>query len=134
MRKIIMSELIEVQSAQDVETRALLLFDINSTNTYKITVLYLVYKSILLNPNITLRALKWILNKHGINKNYVVKAVFLLSSDTLFGSIHTWSSVQKTRNVKHYKVNVDNELMTVWMSSKENSIPELENFNLDRPS
>ena len=116
----------------DVEQKALALFSGTSSDNYHQMVIYLTYRAIEANPSITVRALRWVLKKYGIDKDLIDMAINVLLSKEIFGAIHYYQAT-KSKGVKHYKINANNELMEDWVMFIKANRPELCKFNVTKP-
>lgn len=123
---------ISVADVQEAELRALSLFGDSSNPEYKQMVIFLTYRTIAENPNITVKSIRWILKRYAIDKELVDKALTVLMVKDIFNAIHFWPST-KTKGVKHYKTNPSNELMEIWLDSINTNRPELNQFSVAKP-
>jgi len=119
-------------SIADTEKKALALISGTPDIDYKRMVIYLTYRTITENPNITVKSIKWILKKYAIDKDLIDKVVAVLMSREVFNAIHFWPST-KTKGVKHYKINPNNETMQHWLDKISTSRPELNQFCVAKP-
>ena len=119
----------EIERAQAVALASL--GQIDCPDEYKITLMFLVYRTVLLNPNITLKSVRWILDRHGVDKSYVDKVLGVLASKDTFGNgLTLWAN--RTTKIKHYVANQSSELMKDWIAYVINDRPELEHFDLTK--
>lgn len=95
---------------------------------YGVTVLYIVYKTIEQNQNITLNQLMWLLNaKYMLTAQTVTGSVASLTSETLFNCVSRWQQPGKEAII-HLKVRpVDGEFEE-WLNKTLSENPELSVF------
>lgn len=107
------------------ESMAFSIFTDNVTDDYKRTVLCLVYRAVLKNPDITTRTIHWILGKYINDKQHIDWALNCLSTN-VFACVRRWTDEKKT---VHYKT-VPNSDFDSWFSGLTSSNPELLRFNV----
>jgi len=98
----------------------------------KVTILYMVYKTIESNSSITLNQLKWILDtEYMIPNDAVAGAVAALTSKTLFSCVSRWQpprapGAQQRSDTIHLRLRKDApEDFTQWYSDSVTEFPEL---------
>lgn len=91
---------------------------------YRVTIIYIVYKTIERNRGITLNQLKWLLGTEYMLQNSVVEgAVTSLTAKALFNSISRWQSPRQHETV-HLRVK-DCKEFSKWLENAEKTHPEL---------
>lgn len=102
----------------------------------KVTILYIVYKTIESNSSITLNQLKWILDaEYMIPNDAVAGAVAALTSKTLFSCVSRWqppraAGAQHRSDTIHLRLRKDPPKdFTKWYSDSIAEFPELSIFS-----
>jgi hypothetical protein len=95
----------------------------------KITLLYIVYKTIETNTGITINQLKWLLDTEYMLQNDVVSGtVAALTSKTLFNCVSRWQppkSSQQRSDAVHLRVRKDSREFDKWYENSLTEFPEL---------
>lgn len=117
---------------RDIEKISRNLLARSGTKVYDLTILYIVYKTIEGNPNITVNKLSHFLQQeYMIKPNVVESAVGSLSSKTLLGSVTRFQRQGSPVEQAHLHVKPESEIpvtFTEWLSTTLQEFPELAAF------
>jgi hypothetical protein len=118
---------------KSIETLAFYLQEKPTSEIYKKLALFLVYKTIEANPNITINQLKHLLSQqYFLNTSAVEGAIGALISDQLYGCVSRFQRRGASLETAHLNLKrVKSEAMTNWLETLELEHPEF--FVLESP-
>lgn len=132
VEKMPLTSQVKQKTASSIETLSRNLQAAHNSRVYNVTALYIVFKTIENNPNITTNQIKHLLQQeYFIAPSVVEGALGSLSATTMFGCVTRFKKPEEPLEKTHFHIRTGDypEVFQDWLNDVNSEFPELLNFH-----